>query len=877
MVAELDADSLTPLMRQYVQIKSQFPDTLVFFQVGDFYELFFKDAQVASSFLSIALTKRGTYKNEPIPLCGVPLHAVQHYLTKLVKGGFKVALCDQLEEPKPGALVRRGITQVLTPGTLVDANMLDDKSSSYLLSFFPLEHSWGLLFGELLSARLFGTIVKEAQIKTLEAELMRFIPDEIVLPRSAHEFNSFFTARGFFTSFIDTQTESQEIDEWISHFNPEVQLQLASNDALRMALSDFYFYVAGNQQAALEQFKSLQIYKPDDFLVLDSATVRNLEIVKNAHDGGRDHTLFQVVDGAVTSMGSRTIKKWLMCPLVDRQAIEQRYDAIAVLSEHVQVMQQLPELLNGIGDLERLVGRIALGRAVIADYQVLLKNLLIIPKIRLLLQSLEGSSLIFMIGDHLRDFEALVTLLKNALNDDNSQNLIIKRGFDERLDQMRELIAQAHQRILDLELQEQQKTGIGSLKIRYNQVFGYSIEITKSHLDEVPDYFVRQQTLVGKERFSIPALTQLEHDLRYAESAISQLETEIFTRIKNEVAHSLHPLRTAAYALSRLDALYGFARIAYEYGYVRPVLDDGHDICIEDGRHPVVERSISERFIPNTVQLTDTQSLWIITGPNMGGKSTFLRQVALICILAQAGSFVPARSARLPILDRIFTRIGAGDKLADGKSTFLVEMEETALICTQATQHSLVILDEVGRGTSTFDGLAVAQSVVEYLFNTVRARCLFATHYHELTLLKERFAGIENYHASCTKTKSGIVFLYKVIPGVADGSFGVEVARLAQVPDAIIKRAEQILTLLDAAEHSIALGGQHNSHNQYAAAVSTQSEKQLQATIKQLEQELFQAQTQLQQLRDVDLDELSPKKAFDLIWAIKAQKYESKK
>lgn len=870
MAYDLDVDALTPLMRQYIQIKSTFPDTLVFFQVGDFYELFFDDAQVASSFLGIALTKRGTYKDKPIPLCGVPVHAIDHYLIKLVKGGFKVALCGQLEDPKPGSLVKRGITQVLTPGTLVDAKMLDAKSASHLLSFFPMEHSWGLLFGELLTARLFGTVVMPQSIKTLDAELMRFIPDEILIPKEQEEFRTLFTSRGYFTSVIDVKQQSQEMDTWISHFDPSIQAQLDKHEALRMALCDFYSYVAKNQQGALEHFNSLQIYKPDDFLMLDSSTVANLEIVKSSQNGSRDHTLFQVVDGAVTSMGSRTIKKWLMCPLVDKHAIEQRYDAISVLIGNMQAMQQLPELLVGIGDFERLVGRIALSRATISDYVCLLKTLLLIPKIKSFLKSLEGSALLAMIEAHLHNFDALAALLKNSLNDDLSVTAKIKHGFDAQLDQMRDLVTNAQQKILDLEAQEQQKTGIGSLKIRYNNVFGYSIEITKSNLDSVPEYYMRQQTLVGKERFSIPALTKLEQDIRYAESAINELESEIFTRVKNEVAHSLHALRTAAYALSRLDALFGFARIAREYGYSRPTLDQSRDICIKDGRHPIVERCLDHRFIPNDVQLTDAQSLWMITGPNMGGKSTFLRQVALICILAQAGSFVPARSAHVPILDRIFTRIGAGDNLAEGKSTFLVEMEETALICTQATERSLVILDEVGRGTSTFDGLAIAQAIVEYVCIKVRSKALFATHYHELTLLKDRLSGIENYHAACTRSSSGVVFLYKIVQGVAGGSFGLEVAKLAKLPDDIVNRAQDILTSLNATSHCSSTDERMQNAVGYVPAVTAEKENQLQASIALLECELLQLRKQMQLIDDLDLDQLSPKKAFDLIWSIKS-------
>jgi DNA mismatch repair protein MutS len=870
-IEQLDVDALTPLMKQYAQIKSNFNDALLFFQVGDFYELFWEDATVASAFLGIALTKRGTYKGEPIPLCGVPIHALDHYLNKLVKGGFKVALCDQMEEPKPGMIVRRSVSQVLTPGTLTDTRLLDEKSPSYLLSFFPTENAWGLLFGELLTARLFGTVLPISAEKALDAELTRFIPDEILVPAEATQFRTFFSQRGYFTSTIDSSSYEQlPMEQWVAQFSSESRNKLVSNKALNQALYYFYLYVRKNQESALQQFNSLQFYAPDEFLVLDSATVRNLEIIKNAYDGGRAHTLFETLDGACTSMGSRTIKNWITCPRVDRASIEQRYDAIEILMSDVAAMQQLRELITSVGDLERLVGRIALNRAVVGDYCTLMRTLSCMPRLRTLLRAYNDSSLLNLIEAHLHDFDAIVALLKAALNDDQSQSFIIKKGYDESLDSLRDLVMNAQQRILELELQEQQKTGINSLKIRYNQIYGYSIEITKTHLHLVPQEYARQQSLVGKERYTMPALQKLEHDIRYAENAISDVEAELYVRVKKEVAGYLHMLRATAYALSRLDALFGLASVAYDHGYVRPTLYDGRDIIIQEGRHPVVERTLEHRFIPNDTHMTDEASLWLITGPNMGGKSTYLRQVALMSIMAQAGSFVPARSAQLPILDRIFTRIGAGDNLAEGKSTFLVEMEETALICTQATEKSLVILDEVGRGTSTFDGLAIAQAVVEYLFTVVKARCLFATHYHELTLLKDRFTGIENYHAACTKTDNGIIFQYKMLPGIADGSFGLEVAKLASLPSMIVTRAEQILQLLVIAENTVAGEVAQVQPTFSPATVSNDSDiKNLKEQIALLEQKLRDAEELVRSINEINVEELSPKKAFDLIWSLK--------
>lgn len=861
-------EKLTPLMQQYSAIKNQYADALLFFQVGDFYELFFDDAKAAASFLGIALTKRGTCRGEPVPLCGVPIHALDHYLSKLVKGGYKVALCDQLELPKPGTIVKRGVTQVLTPGTLTDAKLLDDKSSSYLFSFFPADDRWGLLFGELLTARLFGTIVPANSEKILEAELGRFMPDEIVLPAQATTFKRCFSHQGYCASLLDfdmhDEREQQAMEKWLQQQFASplcAQLSMAEYQSLRSALYYFYAYVRRNQEAALAQFRSLHIYEPDNFLVLDAATQRNIELVRNAHDGGRNNTLFQIVDHAQTAMGSRTIKKWLLSPLIDRRALEQRHDAVHALVVDPIFLQQIIDALGTIGDLERLVGRIALGRATVHDYIALKRMIDALPKLRSLLTQTERAPLLTMIGMQLEDFSALAKLLHDALNDDESYEAIIRIGFDAQLDELRDLVNHAQERLLALEQEEQAKTKISSLKIRYNQVFGYSFEVTKPNLHLVPDYFVRQQTLSGKERFTSAALQQLEHDITHARNAIDEIEREVFARVKQEVATYIHALRMAAYALSRLDALVGFADVAYANGYVRPQFHDGRDIIIKQGRHPVVEQTLGHQFIANDCTLTDEQLLWIITGPNMGGKSTFLRQVALISILAQAGSFVPAQSAKLPIIDRIFTRIGASDNVAQGKSTFLVEMEETAVICTQATERSLVILDEVGRGTSTFDGLAIAQAVVEYLVQTVRACALFATHYHELTLLPEQILGIVNYHATCSKTNKGILFLYKVEPGVADGSFGIDVAKLAELPSSIIARSQEILSHLGATESAPTRKESANSHEQRYLALQ----------LERLEKQLTAHKLMQEQLDAIDLDELSPKKAFDIIWQLKGK------
>ena len=800
-------EQVTPLMQQYFAIKQEHPDALLLFQVGDFYELFFDDAKQAAATLGIALTARGKNKGEPIPLCGVPVHALEFYLVKLVKAGFKVAICDQLEPATPGKVVERGVKQVLTPGTLTDTKLLDEKSASYLFSFFPMHDSWGLLFGELLTAQLFATVLPANAEKKLESELVRFFPDEILVPPSSFGkgMQPYFKQRGYYTTYVtvpahDSQ-EARSADAWLQkQMRGQTVQSIYENPSLRSAVTLFHEYMRKNQAPALDQFKSIQLYEPDDFLCLDVATQRNLELVKNVHDGSRKNTLFSVMDRAVTPMGSRTIKKWLLRPLVDKEHIEQRLDAVSLLVADAGITFKIEHLLSQVGDIERVIGRIALLRALAHDYVLLNQALGKIPLLMSLLKARMHVHLIGAIAHSIADFSLLEQLLTASLNDDAAKPWIIKPGFDQHLDALRDLAEHANTKILEFEAREQQRTGISSLKIGYNSAHGYYIEVTKTHAASIPESYIRHQTLVGRERFMTAELRTLQDEIMSAKTQIEQIEKAVFERVKREVVSHISNLRKLAHALSHLDALLGFSKVAYDRGYVRPTFSDSRDIIIENGRHPVVESMLEHSFIPNNTALTDNESLWVITGPNMGGKSTYLRQVAQICIMAQCGSLVPASAARLPLLDRVFTRIGAGDNMAEGKSTFLVEMEETAAICTQATKNSLVILDEVGRGTSTFDGLAIAQAVVEYLATQVKARCLFATHYHELTLLKDKIPGISSYFAACKKTPDGIVFLYQILQGVADGSFGVEVAKLAQLPPAVIARSEQILAALQQSE-----------------------------------------------------------------------------
>lgn len=857
-VAMVNGKELTPLMRQYQDIKNTYPNEIVFFQVGDFYELFFEDAKRVSAFLGITLTARGTYQGQPIPLCGVPVHTKDHYIEKLVKAGYHVAICDQLEPPRPGTVVKRGVTMVLTPGTLTDTRLLDAKNPSYLFTCAPMDNEWALLFGELLTAQLFITTIKAGDVRLLESELVKFFPDEIVLPPQGKHLQGLLKQMGYDTTLFATEQSYEEnmgvFEQWLAHHCViPVHNTILTSQSMRIALYYFYAYMQRNQIGALEQMHTVYHYQSEDFLTLDAATQANLELVKNIH-GTHKNTLFSVIDRAATPMGSRLIKKWLLRPLMNVVAIQQRQQVINGLLCQVSLMQQLTDILSSIGDFERIVGRIALQRSVFSDLLQLLDIVRLLPVVQDIIIQLSNTMLSDLVLGHIDSFSDLCILLQSALQTDATVAGYIKRGYSEHLDYLRNVGDKGSSMLLAMEEQEQKKTGINSLKIRYNNVHGYYIEVTKANMHLVPDYYVRQQTLAGRERFITPDLQRLAYEITTARTQIDQLEKELLEKLQAMVRQYVGRLRRCSYAIAQMDALLGLARTAYTYQYVCPTINDDYSLIIMQGRHPVVEQSSDRPFIPNDTTLTLQQLIWIITGPNMGGKSTYLRQVAHIVILAQIGSYVPAQEVHIGLIDRIFTRIGSGDDVARGKSTFLVEMEETAAICMRSTERSLVILDEVGRGTSTFDGMAIAQAVVEYLYQVVKVKTLFATHYHELTDLQNHLTGVVNYYAKSIKTDQGMLFLYKIQPGVGDGSFGIEVARMAQLPQSIIDRAHTILVNL------------HNEKNHQAPDVAKASALTLSDEVNS---SLVVAERIRGIVMNIDFNHLTPKKAFDVMWHIR--------
>jgi DNA mismatch repair protein MutS len=808
-------DDLTPMMKQYHEVKRRFPGKLVFFRLGDFYEMFYEDAVLASRELEITLTARNKDKSgSPIPMCGVPYHSVDGYIARLMKKGHKIAICEQVEDPKTAKkLVHREVTRVLTPGTVVEEMLLEPKDHNYLGSLCITEKGIGLAFMDLSTADFLATEfpAEESWQKAID-ELTRFTPSEIVLAETASKEIRQRLIRDWSDSWV-----ASPLDDWAFNYDYAQRILLehfglASLDGLggaskSLALSAagaLIHYLRDSQLSALGKVATLRFFEPSDFLKLDASTVTNLELIQSL-DGSKTGSLFYFLDLTRTGMGARLLKSWLVLPLLNLVELERRQDSIQVLAASVHGHGRLASKLAEIHDLERLISRVMVGMAGPRELLALRDSLRIVSPIRNLLQEFSAPR-IGEIRDQLDPVSDIIALTETAISDDPPASAadpgIIRTGYSPELDELRSIRHSGKGYIASLEARERQKAGIPSLKVKFNQVFGYFIEVTNSNLALVPSHYIRKQTLVNCERFVTEELQQYEEKVLGAEERIATLEKELFTQVRKTVALQGSRVQTTARLLGELDAYASLAEVALKNNYVRPKLTDGDEIYIREGRHPVVELQ-SRPFIPNDLYLNaTTDQLIILTGPNMGGKSTYLRQTALIVILAQMGSFVPAQEARLGCVDRIYTRVGASDNLARGRSTFMVEMIETANILNTATRRSLILLDEVGRGTATFDGLSLAWAIAEYLVQNPlhRAKTLFATHYHELTKMPEVHSGVKNYCMAIQEVGKEIVFLRKVTPGVADKSYGIEVARLAGMPREVLLRANKILERLERKE-----------------------------------------------------------------------------
>ena len=897
----------TPLMRQYTAIKKEHPHALLFFRLGDFYELFFEDAVVAARELQITLTSRNKEKGIAIPMCGVPYHSAENYIARLIRRGFKVAICEQMEDPRlTKKLVKREVTRVLTPGTAADAQ-LGSEENNFLACVARAGNAAGFAALDLSTGEFRATeFTGEDAERRIREELLVLRPREVLFASSLPLFEqspaakptagapSFRhqLAKGWdegssqpsataprIASVENATWAETPLEDWVfapDYAIPQVEnhfgvlslegFGLANRAAAAVAAGAILHYVRTTQRGSLDHVDRIGFYERQNCLVLDAVTVRNLELIEPLFAGsGENATLFRCLDCTITPMGKRLLRSWMLRPSIDPAEINRRLDAVECMVRDLVAREELRRSLDGILDLERLLSRVTLETANPRDLLALATSLAKLPAVRTALSRLETERLRSLHGqcDELGDLrERIVGTLEDEPPLTLADGGVIRAGVDAALDELRDLSRNSKQYIAQIEQRERQRTGIASLKVKFNSVFGYYLEISKANLHLAPRDYERRQTLVNAERFTTPELKEYEAKVLEAQEKMVEIERRLFAELRAAIAAEARRIRQTALALAEIDLLAAFASLAANRNYCRPKLDDSSDIEIIEGRHPVIEQleisGVADRFVPNDLFLNGTtHSILLITGPNMGGKSTYLRQAALIVLMAQMGSFVPARSVRLGLVDRIFTRIGAADNLARGRSTFMVEMTETAAILNTATPRSLILLDEVGRGTSTYDGLAIAWAAIEYIHANTRAKTLFATHYHELTELADRLSGVKNYHVSVKESSGGIVFLRKVEEGAADKSYGIEVAKLAGLPNDVVTRARDVLAEHETAERRAV---KHLAHDE------TCEPEPMQLTIfTPLSQKI------VDRIKETDLDRLSPLEALNLLHELKKQ------
>ena len=805
---------LTPMMKQYMQTKEEYKDCILFYRLGDFYEMFFDDALTASKELEITLTGKNCGLEEQAPMCGIPYHAVDSYLNRLVSKGYKVAICEQVEDPKTAkGIVKREVIRVVTPGTNLDTQGLDETKNNYIMCIVYMADRYGLSVADVTTGEYLVTEL-DSQTKLMD-ELYKFMPSEIVC-------NEAFYMSGLDLDDLKNRLhmaiyslEAWYFDDALCRETLQEHFKVASLEGIGLsdcecgmiASGALLKYLEETQKNSLSHMSRLTRYATGNYMVLDSATRRNLELVETLREKQKRGSLLWVLDKTKTAMGARTLRKYVEQPLIDKESIVKRLDAVAELKDNAICREEIREYLNPVYDLERLVGKITYQSANPRDLIAFQSSLSMLPSVKCILKDME-SDLLKEIYEELDPLEELCDLVGRAIQEEPplamKEGGIIKDGYNEEVDRLRKAKSEGKNWLADLETKEREKTGIKNLRIRYNKVFGYYLEVTNSFKDLVPDYYTRKQTLANAERYIIPELKELEDTILGAEDKLCALEYELYCEVRNTIAAELTRIQRTAKAVAKLDVIASLALVAERNNYVRPKINEKGVIDIRDGRHPVVEKMIpNDMFIANDTYLDDKkQRISIITGPNMAGKSTYMRQAALIVLMAQLGSFVPASSANIGLVDRIFTRVGASDDLASGQSTFMVEMNEVANILRNATSKSLLILDEIGRGTSTFDGLSIAWAVVEYISNSklLGAKTLFATHYHELTELEGKISNVNNYCIAVKEKGDDIVFLRKIVKGGADKSYGIQVAKLAGVPDPVINRAKEIVEELVTAD-----------------------------------------------------------------------------
>lgn len=815
----------TPMMRQYLDVKERYPGYLLLFRVGDFYETFFDDAVAVSAALNIVLTRRSNGSSAEIPLAGFPHHASEGYIAKLVMKGFKVAVCDQVEDPALAkGIVRREITDIVTPGITYSDKILDDRHNNYLCAVAPVkrgrEHLAGVAFVDVTTAEFRMTELPLGELKDF---LQSLRPSEILISSRDKELRDSL-AKNLFTGALFTV-----LDEWM--FTDEQATRVLENhfkthslkgfgiegyEAGRIAAGAILQYLEEAKQGSLKYLVRIGLVESGETMTLDIQTRRNLEIISSMQDGSLNGSLLEVLDRTKNPMGARLLRRWLLHPLRKLEPVTQRHDAVEELLDAPELREAIRGTLGGIIDLERALARIATSRAMPREVRQLGSSFALVPQLRELLAPCKAHRL-RELAIRLEALPELAATIERALDPDATGAVrdggYIRSGYNEELDELRAISSGARDRLLDIQQEERRKTSISTLKVQYNKVFGYYIEVSRANSDKVPEYYEKKQTLVNAERYTIPSLKEYEEKILTAEEKSLLLEHRLFQELCASVAEEAASIQTTAAALAELDCLACFASCADEYRYCRPAMNEGTELVITAGRHPVLERILGadDAYVSNDCHVGANQQLLIITGPNMAGKSSYLRQAGLIVLLAQIGSFVPAESAEIGLVDRIFTRVGASDNLTSGESTFLVEMNEAASILNNATERSLLLLDEIGRGTSTFDGMSIAWSMCEYIHDQLRARTLFATHYHELAELEQRFERIANFNATVVETADTVIFLRKIVRGASDNSYGIEVARMAGMPPEVISRAREILAGMEKREVEVPVQRQASS------------------------------------------------------------------
>ncbi len=806
---------LSPMMQQYIKTKEEYQDCILFYRLGDFYEMFFDDATLVSKELGLALTGRSCGLEERAPMCGVPFHSSERYIAQLVEKGYKVAICEQVEDPKSAkGLVKREVVQIITPGTIINDELISASENNYLAAIYVGKENIGISFCDISTGEITATSLEDTNGQlALTNELVRFAPKEIIINKSADLYIDISDIRNSTDALITEKPDdgynmstSEKVILKQFEIHSLVSIGIEENQPLVYAIGSQLLYLLETQKQALSNVTALNIYHVGDTMALDRATIKNLEITETLYEKRKRGSLLGILDKTHTAMGARKMKKWLKSPLNNLEKINDRLDAVSYLVDEFIVRNNIKEHLKQVYDFERLIGKIAYGTANAKDMLALKSSLFVLPELIFELEDADAALLKYVL-ENIDPLTDIYNLIDEAIEDEPSDSVkeggIIKGGYSAELDELKFSISDAKAWMASFESRERKRTGIQNLKVGFNRTFGYYIDVTKSNYDKVPDNYIVKQTLSNSERYYTTELKETEATLLSAETKINQKEYEIFLQIRDAIKKEVKRIQKTSKAIAILDVITSFAEVSSNLGYVRPVMHEGDEIVIKGGKHPVVENAIGGgRFVSNDLDINcSDKSMLLITGPNMAGKSTYMRQNALIVLMAQAGCFVPCEEAKIGVVDRIFTRIGASDNLAGGQSTFYVEMSELAYILNNATKKSLIILDEIGRGTSTYDGLSIAWAAIEYLCSKERQiKTLFASHYHELTALEDSIKGFKNLNVDVAEENGQVVFLHKILDGSASRSYGIHVAKLAGVPNEVLENAENKLKQLEKGE-----------------------------------------------------------------------------